>query len=473
MATALTAQASSPSLDAAHGTGTDTYIVAFNAGDGSFHAMEDQIGTFAAENNAQVMDQYSLINAYAVSVPTKEAAERLRQLPGVRYVEKDIAFHASLEKSAPQMGAPVAWNSSLTGKGVTVCIVDTGIDGSHPDLKGKIVGWKDILGNKTTPYDDFGHGTHCAGIIAGTGAASDGKYKGIAPEAKLIGVKVLGKGGAGNESDILAGIQYAANTDASIISLSLGSDEHSQAICDAVSEAVHRGKIVVCAVGNSGPKGGSVGCPSHNKDVITVGAIDGQDNVCSFSSRGPAPDGSIKPDVVAPGWKVVSCRAYGIMDSKAIDYYYLAESGSSMACPMVSGTVALMVQKDPKLTPQKAKEILTKTAYPLGATSPNNDYGYGRVNITGIIGLMNGKWKAPAPKPSPSPTPSPQPGYPGLPAPSPMPGLMPTPGYPGSPYPCEPNPVNPYPGYPFPQFPGYNPANPGSPGIAYPGYPMF
>ncbi|HUL62885.1 MAG TPA: S8 family serine peptidase [Methanocella sp.] len=448
MATALTAQAGSPSLEAAPGTGTGTYIVAFNDAGGSFHACDDQIGTFAAEHDAQVTDRYSLINAYAVSVPTQQAAEQLRQLPGVRYVEKDITFHASLECSAPQIGAPVAWETGLTGKGVTVCVVDTGIDGTHPDLKGRIVGWKDIVGNSTTPYDDFGHGTHCAGIIAGNGAASGGKYRGIAPEAKLIGVKVLGKNGAGNESDILAGIQYAAGTDANVISLSLGSDEHSQAICDAVSEAVHKGKIVVCAVGNSGPKSGTVGCPADNKDAIAVGAVDGKDYVCSFSSRGPTKDGEVKPDVVAPGWKVVSCRACGIMDSKAIDNYYLAESGSSMACPMVSGTVALMVQKDPKLTPERAKEILHETACHLGATCPNNDCGYGRVNISGALACLDGTWKAPAPKPAPAPSPA----DPVLPAPSPAPGLVPSPGYPGQPYPYQP--ISPYPGYLVPQYPG-------------------
>ncbi len=461
MATALTAQAGSPSFEAAPGTGTGTYIVAFGTGDGTFRATGDAIGTFAAENNAQVVDRFDLINAYAISVPTQEAAEQLRQLPGVRYVEKDITFHASLEHSAPQIGAPVAWETGLTGRGVTVCVVDTGIDGTHPDLKGRIVGWKDMVGNSTSPYDDFGHGTHCAGIIAGDGAASGGKYRGIAPEAKLIGVKVLGKNGAGNESDILAGIQYAATTDANVISLSLGSDEHSQAICDAVSAAVRRGKIVVCAAGNSGPKEGSVGCPSDNKDAITVGAVDGKDYVCSFSSRGPTKDGSVKPDVVAPGWKVVSCRACGVMENKAIDNYYLAESGSSMACPMVSGTVALMVQMDPKLTPEKAKEILHKTACHLGTTSPNNDYGYGRINITGALACLDSTWKAPAPKPSPAPAPA----NPGLPAPSPVPGLVPSPGYPGQPYPCEP--IDPCPGYLFPQYPGYNS---GSPIVSFPLY---
>jgi serine protease AprX len=442
-----------------------------------FGALGGQFGTFAAENNAQVLDRYNLINAVKVSVPSLEAAEKLRELPGVRYVEKDARFHATLERSAPQMGAPVAWESGFTGKGVTVAVVDTGIDGTHPDLKGRIVGWKDIVHDRQAPYDDFGHGTHCAGIIAGDGAASGGKYRGIAPEANLIGVKVLGRDGSGNESDILAGIEYAAETNAQIISLSLGSDEHSQAICDAVSRAVQKGKVVICAAGNSGPKGGTIGCPSDNKDAITVGAVDGTGNICMFSSRGPMKDGRIKPDVVAPGFKIVSCRASGIMENKAIGKYYLAQSGTSMACPMVSGTVALMLQKDPNLTPVKVKEILQKTARHPGSQIPNGDYGYGRVSIRDALAYLDGNWTGPLPSPAPapgkSPVPSPKPSpMPGNPV-QPWPGITPTPGpvYPGypNPYPSYPY----YPGYQLPQFPGYNITYPGNTANPYPGYPLF
>jgi serine protease AprX len=436
-----------------------------------FGALGDQLSAFATENNAQVLDRYNLINAVKVNVPSKEAAEELSKLPGVKYVEKDITFHAALEKSCPQMGAPVAWESGLTGKGVTVCIVDTGIDGTHPDLKGRIVGWKDVVSGKTTPYDDFGHGTHCAGIVAGNGAASNGKYRGIAPEVGLIGVKVLGKDGSGNESDILAGIEYAADSNAQVISMSLGSDEHSQAICDAVSNAVKKGKIVICAAGNSGPNGSTIGCPSDNKDAITVGAVDPADYVCSFSSRGPLKNGNVKPDVVAPGFQVVSCRASGTLENKAIEKYYVAESGTSMACPMVSGTMALMMQKDPKLTPPKAKEILQKTAKCLGATTPNADYGFGRVSIRGVLKYLDGNWTAPTPLPGKSPVPSPQPSpLPGNPV-QPLPVITPTPGpvYPGYPYPSNPY----YPGYTLPQFPGYDIACPVTAGSPYVGYPVY
>jgi serine protease AprX len=469
MASAIAVQANSPYRDSTLDTVTNTYIVGFGNDGARFGALGDQFGTFAAENNAQVLDQYSLINAVKVNVPSKEAAEQLSKLPGVKYVEKDITFHAALDKSAPQMGAPVAWESGFTGKGVTVAVVDTGIDGTHPDLKGRIVGWKDLVSGGTTPYDDFGHGTHCAGIIAGNGAASNGKYRGIAPEVSLIGVKVLGKDGSGNESDILAGIEYAADSSAQVISMSLGSDEHSRAICEAVTRAVQKGKIVVVAAGNSGPKSGTIGCPSDNKDVITVGAVDPADYLCSFSSRGPMKDGSVKPDVVAPGFQVVSCRASGTMENKAIARYYLAESGTSMACPMVSGTVALMVQNDPQLTPVKAREILRKTAKPLGSQVPNSYYGYGRVSIRDALAYMGGNLTAPTPTPMPgkSPAPSPQPS----PQPSPWPGVTPTPvpAYPGYPYPAYPY----YPGYQLPQFPGYNIAYPVTTGNPYAGSPAY
>ncbi len=451
MAAGAVAQANSPSRDDTQDTGTNTYIVGFSGDGARFGALSGELGTFAASNDAQVLDHYQFINAAKISLPSKEAAEKLSSLPGVRYVEKDISFRVSLNRAGTQTGAPVAWESGFTGKGVTVAIVDTGIDGNHPDLKGRIVGWKDIVNGRETPYDDFGHGTHCAGIIAGSGAASNGKYRGIAPEASLIGVKVLSKEGSGNESDILAGIEYATETNAQVISMSLGSDEHSQAICDAVSRAVQKGKIVVVAAGNSGPDSGTIGCPSDNKDVITVGAVDPIDYACSFSSRGPLKDGTTKPDVMAPGFEIISCRASGIMDNKAIDGQYLAMSGTSMACPMVSGTVALMLQKDPTLTPQKAKDVLQKTAKHLGEKTPNCDYGYGRISITDALNAIGGNGTVPK-KPSPSPEPI---------KPTPLPAFPEYPVYPEMPY---------YPEYPI--------AYPVDGIIAYPGntaspYPVY
>ena len=457
--TIVIAQAGSPSLNQAQGSDTVTYIVGFND-DNSFNAMDDQISTFASENGAQILQKYDDINAVAIRVP-KAAAERLKSLNNVRYAEKDITFHATLEQAAPIIGAPDVWNSSYTGKGVRVALIDSGIDASHPDMKGKVVEWKDLVSNNTTPYDDFGHGSHCAGIIAGTGAASKGKYRGIAPDAQLIGVKVLGKDGSGSESTILAGIEYAMNTNASVISMSLGSDQHSEAIHAAVEKAIQKGKIVVCAAGNSGPDESTIGCPSDVKDAITVGATDKNDVIASFSSRGPLKDGTIKPDICAPGKDIVSIRASGTNDGHAVDQYYLSMSGTSMACPMVSGTVALLVQRDPELTPAIAKDVLEKSAKHLGSTVPNSNYGYGRISVKNAIDYLDGNFT-----PAPSPTPCPKNPAPCPTPPTPRPS--PCPVYPA---PVNPSPVCPEPGYPYPSYPipGYNPGQPGY----CPGYPGF
>jgi serine protease AprX len=451
----MLASASMPSAvskETSNGNNTNTYVVVFNDNNGQAGALDDQVTNFVSDNNAQILYRYDSINGMAISIPDG-AADKLKELKNVKYIEKDITFHASLEQATNIVGAPQVWDTGYTGKGVKVALVDSGIDTSHPDLKGKVAEWKDFVKGKDKPYDDFGHGTHCAGIIGGTGNASDGKYKGVAPGVRFIGVKVLGKDGQGDMATIIKGIEYAGNSDADVISMSLGSDEHSDAVCDAVNKAVAKGKIVVCAAGNSGPNEGTIGCPSDDPYVITVGATDKTDHIASFSSRGPCKDGCAKPDVCAPGKNIVSCRAYGTNDNHAIDTYYISESGTSMACPMVSGCCALMVQKDHKITPKKAKDILEKTSKQLGGSIPNGDYGYGRVSILNAIKYMDGIYSPspitspkPKPKPSPSPVkPTPEPANPGYPTFPDYPGY---PSYPGYPYPdC------PYPAYP--QFPGY------------------
>jgi len=413
--------------------------VVFNNEPGVAGVCDDQVTTFASENNGEVLYRYDSLNGVALKLPGGNA-DRLKELKNVKYIEKDITFNATLDKSTGISGVPQVWDNGYTGKGVKVAVIDTGIDASHPDLKGKITGWVDYVNGKTSPYDDFGHGTHCAGIIAGTGAASKGKYRGVAPDAQLIGVKVLSKDGTGGLTAILRGVEYAMNSDAKVISMSLGSNEHSKAMDDVVSKAVKKGKIVVVAAGNSGPGKETIGCPSDNPDVITVGATDKAGMIASFSSRGPTGDGLVKPDICAPGKDVISCRAYGIMDNKAVDYYYLSMSGTSMACPMVSGSVALLAQKEPKLTPRDARTILEKSCKQVGTTCPNCDYGYGRMNVSNAVKYMDGKYD---PIPVRPPTATPKPTYP----------AYPQPDY-GYPYPSYPYPSYPYPGYI--QYPGYS-----------------
>jgi serine protease AprX len=434
LAGAVLASASAPSMIIQKASdGQNTYVVVFNDEPGKACAFNDQVTTFVSENNAEILCRYNTLNGVALKLSDGNA-DSLKKLKNVRYIEKDITFNASLNKATGIMSTPQVWDLGYTGKGIKVAVIDTGIDASHPDLKGKVVEWKDFVNGKKTPYDDYGHGTHCAGIIGGTGAASDGKYKGAAPGVQFIGIKVLGKDGSGGLSAILQGIEYAANSDAKVISMSLGSNEHSQAVDDLVSKAVKKGKIVVVAAGNSGPDSKTIGCPSDNPDAITVGATDKSDAIASFSSRGPTRDGTVKPDVCAPGKDIISCRATGIMDNKAIEKYYLRMSGTSMACPMVSGSVALMVQKNPALTPQDAKTILEKSSKQVGKNCPNCDYGFGRVNIKDAISYMDGKYT-----PARPPTATPRPSYP----------AYPQPGY-YYPYPSYPS--YPYPGYPYPGY---------------------
>ena len=463
-----------------------TYIVVFNDNQNLASALDDQVAAFTADNNATVKYTYDLINGMAITVPTAEAAQKLSTLKGVKYIEKNVVFHATLDQAAPIVGAPQVWDLGYTGKGIKVALVDTGIDGTHPDLKGRIADFKDFVNGKTTAYDDYGHGTHCAGIIGGNGAASNGKYKGIAPNVTYIGVKVLDSSGSGSLDNIIAGLNYAAKSDARIISMSLGSTEHTQSMDDAVSAAVKAGKVVVVAAGNSGPGSNTIACPADSPDAFTVGATDKSDVVASFSSRGPNRDGTVKPDISAPGKDIVSCRATGTNDGKAIDTYYLSMSGTSMATPMVAGAIADLLQKQPNLTVSQVRDVMEKTAKQLGSGVPNNDYGYGRISIINAINYLDGKYTpptnpSPTPNPTkPSPTPTPTPGNPGTPVNPgyPYPGY-PIPGYPGNPgkqptptpgYPGYPYPSFPYPSYPYPGTPGHNPGYP-YPSYPYPGYP--
>ena len=173
-------------------------------------------------------------------------------MDNVKYVEKDQTVYAVLDKAVPQIGGDQVWASGYSGSGVRVAVIDTGIDGSHPDLNGsKIEHGVDYVNNNTTPYDDNGHGAHMYGTIAGTGAADNGQYKGVAPNATLMVAKVLDKNGVGSSSAEISAIDWAVQNHADVISLSLGSPVHVQAVDDAVDNAINAGIVVVIAAGNN------------------------------------------------------------------------------------------------------------------------------------------------------------------------------------------------------------------------------
>ncbi len=273
----------------------------------------------------------------------------------------DIATHT--------LGLDKLWDKGITGKGTTICVIDTGM-APHPDYKDRIIGFKDFVNGKEQAYDDQGHGTHCTGITAGDGSSSAGKYKGVAPEASLVGVKVLDKNGSGSFSDIIKGIQWAIENKQqygiNVVSMSLGGPANQQADKDPVSiaaeKAVEAGLVMVIAAGNSGPGGGTIGTPAQAEHVITVGAMDDKgtiqrddDNLARFSSCGPTSfDKRIKPDILAPGVNITAASNKG--DG------YVTMSGTSMATPYAAGVMALASQVKPDIKPQELKDVAMSTA---------------------------------------------------------------------------------------------------------------
>ncbi|NJE60567.1 S8 family serine peptidase [Thermococcus sp. 21S7] len=319
------------------------------------------------------------------------------KVSGIKFIQEDYKVRVSDATSVSQIGADTVWNSlGYDGSGIVVAVIDTGIDASHPDLKGKVVAWYDVVNGKTTPYDDNGHGTHVAGIVAGTGAVNS-RYIGVAPGAKLVGVKVLAADGSGTISDIIAGVDWVVqNKDKygiKVINLSLGSSQSSDGT-DSLSQAVNNawasGLVVCVAAGNSGPKTYTVGSPAAADKVITVGAVDSTDTIASFSSRGPTADGRLKPEVVAPGVDIIAPRASGTSMGTPIDNYYTKASGTSMATPHVAGAAALILQAHPTWSPDKIKTAFIETA---DIVKPDEiadiAYGAGRINVYKAINYDN------------------------------------------------------------------------------------
>ncbi|AEK73648.1 subtilisin-like serine protease precursor [Thermococcus sp. 4557] len=353
---------------------------------------------------AEVKYSYRIIPAVAVKMKVRDLLliagmidtgffEKGR-ISGIRFIQEDYKVQVSVEtegldESAAQVMATNLWNLGYDGSGITIAVIDTGIDASHPDLQGKVVGWKDYVNGRSSPYDDNGHGTHVSSIAAGTGAASNGKYKGMAPGAKLVGVKVLNAEGSGSISDIIAGVDWAVqNKDKygiKVINLSLGSSQSSDgtdSLSQAVNNAWDAGIVVCVAAGNSGPDKYTVGSPAAASKVITVGAVDKYDVITDFSSRGPTADGRLKPEVVAPGNWIIAARASGTqLTDVTVGDYYVAAPGTSMATPHVAGISALLLQAHPSWTPDHVKTALIETA---DIVKPDEiadiAYGAGRVN---------------------------------------------------------------------------------------------
>jgi subtilisin family serine protease len=299
---------------------------------------------------------------------------------GVTRVWLDGKRKATLDRSATQIGAPAAWDAGLTGAGVKVAVLDTGVDQTHPDLAGREIAERNFSAAPDN-VDRVGHGTHVASIAAGDGAKSGGKFRGIADGASVLDGKVLDDNGSGTESEIVAGMEWAAQQGADIVNMSFGG--HSAQAVDPVEQAVEslsaqHGVLFVAAAGNSGGSG-TIDSPGSAPSALTVGAVDRENGLAPFSSRGPV-GGEVKPDVTAPGVGIVAAESAAGTIGNPVEDGYVALSGTSMATPHVAGAAALLAQRHPDWTGQQLKSALTGSAAPTPGLSAY-DQGAGRVDV--------------------------------------------------------------------------------------------
>ncbi|TQE19752.1 peptidase S8 [Streptomyces ipomoeae] len=331
--------------------------------------------------DAQKRRTLKALNADAVTVAQHDATKLWNTLtdearsgarttaPGVAHVWLDGIRKAGLDKSVPQIGAPRAWAAGYDGKGVKVAVLDTGVDATHPDLKTQVVAQKNFSESPDTK-DRVGHGTHVASTVAGTGAKSNGKYKGVAPGAKILNGKVLGDDGSGTDSGIIAGMEWAAEQGAAIVNMSLGGPD-SPAL-DPMEAAVNKlsaekGILFAIAAGNAGPgPHGTMSSPGSADAALTVGAVDDKDKLADFSSVGPRiGDGAVKPDVTAPGVDITAAAVPGSVIAREVGQNppgYMSISGTSMATPHVAGAAAIVKQVHPDWTYTELKSALTGSA---------------------------------------------------------------------------------------------------------------
>jgi len=313
-----------------------------------------------------------LINAKVVLLPSKAAERALTQHPAVLRIDEDIEMH-TLAQTLPwgidRIDAEMVWPAGNNADAIKVAIIDTGISASHPDLAANVKGGVNTITSKKGWNDDNGHGSHVAGTV---GALNNSVGAiGAAPLVDLYAVKVLNRNGSGFVSDIIEGIQWAVNNGMQVANMSFGGPSGVQSMHDAIITAYNAGLVMVAAAGNSG---GAVGYPAAYPEVIAVSATDSNNNLASFSSRGP------QVDLSAPGVSIYSTY-------KGTGYATL--SGTSMASPHVAGSAALVLNTpvglydadlDGVWDPAEVQQKLQDRATDLGNLGFDNLFGWGLVN---------------------------------------------------------------------------------------------
>ncbi len=334
---------------------------------------------------------YNIIRAISADVP-EEAIDTIAKSPGVEYVENDEKVFAHipigtcqetqvLKQTVPwginRIGSRLVNAVGNTGKGVKVGILDTGIDYNHEDLKGNYRGGYNFVDNNNDPMDMNGHGTHVAGIIGAED--NDIGIVGVAPQVQIYSVKVLTFDSTGSTSDIVSGLEWSVENGMQVINMSLGSEDDSISVSRAIDNTYNAGVLVISAAGNSGNAAGNgdnIDYPSRYNSVVSVGAIDKKDNRARFSSTGP------RLELSAPGVDILSSlngNKYGSM------------SGTSMACPHVTGVAALIIANEPGITNERVRIRMQSTAQnPSNGSSGfkiKNWYGYGLVDAVRSVSI--------------------------------------------------------------------------------------
>ncbi|MEE6449259.1 S8 family serine peptidase [Gottfriedia acidiceleris] len=347
------------------------------------HVLESINSVSVTTNKKHAKDFWKAISGKSQSTASRTSSPSFQLGEGIEKVWLDGKVEATLSQSVPQVGAPIAWNAGYNGKGTTVAVLDTGIDKTHPDISGQLdEAVSFVPGEDVTDYHF--HGTHVASTVLGTGAASNGLNKGVAPGARLIVGKVLANNGSGLNSWIIDGMEWASHK-AKIVSMSIGTNEGSDGT-DPMSQAVNRlseqtGALFVVAAGNNGGEG-TVGAPGAADAALTVGAVSKTDQLASFSSKGPRlNDMAIKPDISAPGVNILAARSQFTTRGSGM---YISSNGTSMATPHVAGAAAILLQAHPDWTGQQIKDALMSSSKQLQGLTPY-EVGTGRLDIPAAL----------------------------------------------------------------------------------------
>ncbi|MDV5149143.1 S8 family serine peptidase [Streptomyces sp. SBC-4] len=309
---------------------------------------------------------------------------RSRSAATLKKLWLDGKVEATLDRSTAQVHAPEAWEAGYDGKGTKVAVLDTGVDAGHPDLADRVTASKNFTDSRTTD-DVVGHGTHTASTVGGSGAASEGRMKGVAPGASLLVGKVLNDSGYGQDSWVIAGMQWAVDQQADVVSMSLGNATIGDCT-DPVAQATKQlaqssDSLFVVAAGNAGSGTETVSSPGCVPEALTVGAVDRDDTTAWFSSRGPvAVTSTLKPEMAAPGVGISAASAGG----RGV-YAYRPMSGTSMATPHVAGAAAILRQAHPDWTPQQLKAALVSSARTGGKIAGADQTGAGVLDVLGAV----------------------------------------------------------------------------------------